>query len=580
MNNIGLYEQITPFTNERAGTAEWCVATKDGKKYFVKKLQSPVYPSKRLGLSEEKYQARVIKFHSTERTVKSLYQLLERHNTSGTLIIPVDVMSYQYHLCTVAEYVAGNVAPEQVCRLSEWQRVVLMRTLTLALMNVHEAGVVHSDLKPENVLITQNADNGSCMLKLIDFDGSFMVSSPPEEITGDLAYFAPEIYASAAEPGIRLDQKIDVFALGIIFHVFWTGKRPSVDVGKTIGETVLNGGMVRLDPSLPASLRTIIEHALFADPKQRITLQMVYDILARLLEDYPVKLINLQAKAVSMPVAPAKSAPAPAAPAKKPAAAPAARLVEPSKEVAAVDVICRTRRGKVLYRKTETIPCGEEMVIHAPMIRGYILANDNCEVMVSVDSSGKRRKDCTFIYKDEDISESLSLCFNMLLCGALFLLLVPRLFAAFGVWSVADSIKDLTPVYSMVFKDHAQMIEKAASSDTIVMSESSFFAKKPACKRKVGGVSSASIRYLKFVPEESGYYTYTAKGWYSEETNTRGYVCDAKKSIMKVDTGSDGEPFEIEQYFAKGKTYYLGVAFIYPPADGEYGETNIALILE
>lgn len=185
MEQIGLYKQLTPFTSESAGTAEWCTAEKGGKKYFIKKFLSPVYPSKALGLPEKKYQSRVAKFHSAEASRKAMYRALREHDTSGVLVIPLEVINYQYHICTISEYIVGNVPSNQIYQLSEWQRLVLMRTLTLALINVHRAGFVHSDLKPDNILITQNPENGNCALKLIDFDGSFMASNPPEDVTGD-----------------------------------------------------------------------------------------------------------------------------------------------------------------------------------------------------------------------------------------------------------------------------------------------------------------------------------------------------------------------------------------------------------
>ena len=294
MERIGLYKQLTPFTNENAGTSEWCIAEKDGEKYFVKKFQSPVYPSKDLGLSEKKYQSRVAKFHAAEGSRKAVYRALQENDTSGTLVVPVEVINYQYHICTIAEYIVGNVKSNEVYKLSEWQRVVLMRTLTLALINVHRAGVVHSDMKPDNVLITQNAQNGSCALKLIDFDGSFMAINPPEDATGDPAYFSPEAYAMSMMPGIRLDKRIDVFALGLIFHYFWTGRLPEKNADQTIGQCILKGESVKLDSSIPEQLRTIIKQCLEGNPDKRITGEQLYKELEKILPSYPVRIINLQ----------------------------------------------------------------------------------------------------------------------------------------------------------------------------------------------------------------------------------------------------------------------------------------------
>ena len=144
LGNIGLYKQITPFTNLNAGSAEWCRAEKGGRDYFIKKFQSPVYPSEELGLPEKKFKTRMARYHASETSRKSIYRALRENNRSGALVVPYEVISYQYHLCAVSDFVTGNLLPEQICRLSEWQRIVLMRTLTLALTDVHRAGIVQA----------------------------------------------------------------------------------------------------------------------------------------------------------------------------------------------------------------------------------------------------------------------------------------------------------------------------------------------------------------------------------------------------------------------------------------------------
>ena len=295
--NIGLYEQVTQFSNEHAGTSEWCIAKKDEKTYFVKKFQSPVYPSKELGLSEKKYNARVARFHSSEKSRKKLYETLRENNTSGVLVIPEEVISFQYHICAVSEYVSGNVPPDQIWRLSVWQKIVLMRTITLALMDVHRAGIVHSDMKPENVLVTQNPENKSCILKMIDFDGCFFEKEAPDSITCDPTYLAPEGYMKETDPSVHLDTRMDIFALGIIFHYFWTGRLPNKESDLTIGQCVLQGKAVSLDPGMPDVLKNIITGALSPDPEKRITLERVYENLGKLLDETPVSLVSVSEKA-------------------------------------------------------------------------------------------------------------------------------------------------------------------------------------------------------------------------------------------------------------------------------------------
>ncbi len=281
MQNIGRYKQMTEFTTENAGTAEWCRASLDGVDYFVKKFQSPVYPSSDVELPEKKMKARILRFHNALEKKKKLYECLNAQNSSGALLVPVEVMNYQYHICTIAEFVTGNVRPKDVCHLNEWQRLVLMRTLTKALMNVHAAGVVHSDMKPENVVIEQS-EEGNCRLRLIDFDGSFFMDDAPckpDDVHGDPAYFAPEAYRLSMGEEVTLDHRIDIFALGIILHYFWCGRLPDKPADQTVGECILRGGSVTLDASLPLALRMTIMKMLDVNPDQRLSCRDVDQVL-------------------------------------------------------------------------------------------------------------------------------------------------------------------------------------------------------------------------------------------------------------------------------------------------------------
>lgn len=446
MERIGLYKQLTPFTNENAGTAEWCMAEKDGINYFVKKFQSPVYPSKDLGLPEKKYQSRVVKFHAAEESRKAMYRALRENDTSGTLVVPVEVINFQYHICTIAEYIVGNVSSNEIYKLSEWQRLVLMRTLTLALINVHRAGVVHSDMKPDNVLITQNPENGSCALKLIDFDGSFMASNPPEDAAGDPAYFAPEAYAMATMPDIRLDKRIDVFALGIIFHFFWTGKLPEKSADQTIGQCILKGESVKLDSSLPEQLRRIIERSLEGNPANRITDEQIYNELEKILPAYPVKIINLQEGRKNKPVT------------TRTRRTSATREIETTKNMS-VPVMHCDKDGHTLRSHSIEIAYGGKGAAYAENIPGYHIISSRERIEVSVDKEGNASEyPIRFTYeKDKKGSSGGKTFFIVLLVLGLIYCLVMygmiRDSSNSGDYEQAKQYMDLFPFYRDLFTE-------------------------------------------------------------------------------------------------------------------------------
>ena len=453
MENIGLYRQLTGFTTEHAGTAEWCKAERDGKTWFVKKFQSPVYPSREIGLPDSMYQSGVREFHRAFGAKQEIYRKLREHNGSGILTVPDEVFSYQFHICTAAEFVHGNIPPEQICTLSEWQRLALMRTLTLGVMRIHQAGIVHSDLKPDNVLVSQD-EEGRCRLRIIDFDGSFPEDDPPEDpedVTGDPAYFAPEAYRQYMDESVRLDRRMDIFALGIILHYFWTGRNPEKPKDQTIGECLLNGGTVTIDPSVPPALRRVIGKMITADPGERISLHSVYDVLGIQLGLYPVKLVKI-----------AKPEPP------KPAASGAAAAAK--KREAEIRVDFMTDSGELLRYRTLKVPHGAEKEIEAEEIKGYSVIGPKT-IRVKGDADARPGKEIRFTYRKTAEAEAprkrkglkMLLAVAALYLAGMFLFVQTQM--ARGNYASARTGMDLLPFYRELFpEDYERAAANAAET--------------------------------------------------------------------------------------------------------------------
>ena len=95
--------------------------------------------------------------------------------------------------------------------------------LAEALAFAHVRGVLHCDIKPANVLINRY---GRPMLA--DFNVSFDRARVPTPVGGTLPYMAPEHYlAMFRQPGGRVDERSDVFSLGVVLHELATGELPS-----------------------------------------------------------------------------------------------------------------------------------------------------------------------------------------------------------------------------------------------------------------------------------------------------------------------------------------------------------------
>lgn len=124
----------------------------------------------------------------------------------------------------VMEYVDGSTLEERVSQgampLADIERYTLQ--ILEALEHVHTRGIIHSDLKPANIIIDRE-DN----IRLIDFGiirtASAEIAADIKEVRGTLHYMSPE----QAE-GRPYDIRSDLFSLGVILYELTTGRKPFV----------------------------------------------------------------------------------------------------------------------------------------------------------------------------------------------------------------------------------------------------------------------------------------------------------------------------------------------------------------
>jgi serine/threonine-protein kinase len=153
-----------------------------------------------------------------------------------------------------------------------------------ALDFAHEAGIIHRDVKPANVMI-----DAAGHAKLTDFGVARMTDGPTGEATrmgkmiGTPSYMSPEQIQ-----GIPLDRRSDVFSAGIIFYQFLTGKKPF----ESPSQFGLQAKIVQENPVWPSALvqvppeyDRVTARALAKEPDQRYkTARKFADALRRLLE--------------------------------------------------------------------------------------------------------------------------------------------------------------------------------------------------------------------------------------------------------------------------------------------------------
>lgn len=148
------------------------------------------------------------------------------YHTMQTLCCPhlptiVSVEQKQETVYVLEEYICGDRLDDllSVEHLTEEQASKIIRHLALALRELHRMGIVHRDVKPENVILRGDE------AVLIDFDASRIgkpSASMDTQVMGTAGYAAPEQYGFS-----QTDARSDVYALGVLFNVMLTGQHPA-----------------------------------------------------------------------------------------------------------------------------------------------------------------------------------------------------------------------------------------------------------------------------------------------------------------------------------------------------------------
>jgi len=175
---------------------------------------------------------------------------------------------------------------------SEGKAAVFMRQFAEALSFVHKAGVVHGDLKPENLLLS-SWDNEEAELKLVDFGCATILdnygSSGDDEQAAPhstLAYDPPEKLMHDSPPSFQSD----VWAAGCILYIILTGSHPFDKTGSSTDEEIsarvksIGTSEDRLSElafsdgrsaNLSPSVTTLLWYMLHPDPTKRTTSERV-----------------------------------------------------------------------------------------------------------------------------------------------------------------------------------------------------------------------------------------------------------------------------------------------------------------
>jgi len=132
---------------------------------------------------------------------------------------------------------------------------------------IHERGLIHRDVKPSNIRITNRGE-----VKLMDFGIVLQVENTsltrPGVMVGSPSYLSPEQIL-----GDKVSHTADIFLLGIVLYEMLTGVRPfKEEGGESIFQRIREVRYVqirKMQPGVPRALEAIVEKCLRKDPKRR-----------------------------------------------------------------------------------------------------------------------------------------------------------------------------------------------------------------------------------------------------------------------------------------------------------------------
>ncbi len=179
------------------------------------------------------------------------------------------------------EYLPGGTLKDRILKrgaLPARTAAAVARQIAEALQVAHNSGVVHRDIKPHNILITDGGD-----IKVTDFGIARAASSSTMTRTGSILgtahYLSPE--QAMGEP---VGPASDIYSLGVVLYEMLTGELP-YDAETPIGIAMkhVNGHLrepIEVDPSIPKGINAITMRMLARNPEDRYpdTAELIADL--------------------------------------------------------------------------------------------------------------------------------------------------------------------------------------------------------------------------------------------------------------------------------------------------------------
>ncbi len=169
-------------------------------------------------------------------------------------------------LYTVMPLYVGELLETRLARAPavglEEGRTIAIR-LAHAAAALHRAGIIHRDIKPDNVMLEAGGSLKLLDLGVVRLPG--LEDFPPEAIPGTTAYMAPEMFTGEAG-----NVATDIYALGVTLFRTFTGAYPYGNPDATSAPSLQRPrDLAALRPDLPAWLGAALGRAIAPDPAER-----------------------------------------------------------------------------------------------------------------------------------------------------------------------------------------------------------------------------------------------------------------------------------------------------------------------
>ncbi|MCQ2471405.1 MAG: Stk1 family PASTA domain-containing Ser/Thr kinase [Clostridia bacterium] len=181
----------------------------------------------------------------------------------------------------VMEYVEGITLKEYIEQqgvINQKEAVYFVMQILRALQHAHDKGIVHRDIKPQNIMLLENG-----MIKVTDFGIARFSRSETrtlsESTIGSVHYISPE-----QARGDVTDDKADLYSVGVMFYEMLTGKLPfTADSTVSVAIMQLQNDPeppTKINPSIPVGLEQIIMHAMKKNINERYqsAAEMILDL--------------------------------------------------------------------------------------------------------------------------------------------------------------------------------------------------------------------------------------------------------------------------------------------------------------